>query len=281
MVKYSSQVSTPTERNTVIQNIESLVFKSEKGNPATSSLLVAEKFGKRHVEVLDAIRGILQNVDNQVVENSTTCKSMFYETSYIDVNGIDRPLFIMNRDGFTLLAMGFTGEKALKFKLDFINAFNEMESKLKQLLDFSNPDTVLMLVQNWKDEQEKRIAAESQVYQQQEIIEIKNDEIKGLLPDAEYARETLRSVSTFTTTQIAKELGMSAKALNRKLCDMKIQFKVNEQWVLHAKYQGKGYTETTTYTETVNDVTKTYHLTVWTEKGRKFIFELLKVEAAA
>ena len=123
--------------------------------------------------------------------------------------------------------------------------------------------------------------AQSKISRQVEIIEIKNDEIKGLLPDAEYTRETLRSVSTFTTTQIAKELGMSAKALNKKLCDMKIQFKVNEQWILYAKYQGKGYTETTTYTETVNDVTKTYHLTVWTEKGRKFIFELLKVEAAA
>ena len=53
----------------------------------------------------------------------------------------------MNRDGFTLLAMGFTGKKAMNFKLEYIQLFNKMEQSLKHL-DFSNPDTVLMLAQN-------------------------------------------------------------------------------------------------------------------------------------
>lgn len=58
---------------------------------------------------------------------------MFEETTYInDQNGQEYPIFIMNRDGFTLLAMGFTGKKALKFKLDYIAAFNAMEKALKE-----------------------------------------------------------------------------------------------------------------------------------------------------
>ena len=97
-----------------------LVFKSEKGNPVTNSLLVARKFEKEHRHVLEAIRELLQRAENQVAEKKETCKSMFYETAYIDENNFERPLFIMNEDGFSLLAMGFTGEKALSFKLDFI-----------------------------------------------------------------------------------------------------------------------------------------------------------------
>lgn len=98
-----------------------LVFKSEKGNPVTSSLLVAEKFDKEHKHVLDAIR-------NLVADNSAA--KYFYQTTYAN-RGKFYPQYIMNRDGFSLLVMGFTGDKALKFKIDFIEAFNAMESRLK------------------------------------------------------------------------------------------------------------------------------------------------------
>ena len=144
-----------------------------------------------------------------------------------------------------------------------------------------NPDTLIRLAQNLKDEQQKRIAAETNAFQMQEIIEIKNSEIKELEPDAKYARDTLKSISTFTTTQIAKELGMSAVTLNKKLRDYGIQYKVNDQWVLYAKYHGKGFVETSTYTEIKDGISKTYHLTVWTELGRKFILGLFKKDEAA
>ena len=87
-----------------------------------SSRQVAENFGKRNVEVLDKIREILS------VENSTN--EFFKETTY-SYNGRMLPEYLMNRDGFTLLAMGFTGEKALQWKIKYINAFNEMEQQLK------------------------------------------------------------------------------------------------------------------------------------------------------
>lgn len=128
-----------------------LVFKSDKGNPVTTSLLVAEKFEKQHIHVLRDIDSLKKDISNFGL--------MFFESTYSDSYGRPQRMYIMNRDGFTLLAMGFTGKKAMNFKLEYIQLFNEMEQTLKQL-DFSNPDTVLMLAQNWKEEQQKRIEAE-------------------------------------------------------------------------------------------------------------------------
>lgn len=88
-----------------------------------SSKDIAEHFGKDHKNVLQNIRDIL------VAENSAT--KFFQETSSV-YRGQEFPLYLMNRDGFSLLAMGFTGKKALQWKLKYIEAFNEMEETLKQ-----------------------------------------------------------------------------------------------------------------------------------------------------
>lgn len=73
----------------------------------TNSLLVAEKFGKRHDHVLRDIKNVIDSTQN--------CAQLFIESSYHDSQGKEQPMYIMNRDGFTLLAMGFTGKKALEF----------------------------------------------------------------------------------------------------------------------------------------------------------------------
>ena len=88
-----------------------------------SSKDLAEHFGKAHKDVLENIRNIL------VAENSAT--KFFQETSSV-YRGQHFPFYLMNRDGFSLLAMGFTGKKALQWKLKYIEAFNEMEETLKQ-----------------------------------------------------------------------------------------------------------------------------------------------------
>lgn len=88
-----------------------------------SSKDLAERFGKAHKDVLENIRNIL------VAENSAT--KFFQETSTV-YRGQQFPFYLMNRDGFSLLAMGFTGKKALQWKLKYIEAFNEMEETLKQ-----------------------------------------------------------------------------------------------------------------------------------------------------
>ncbi|MCV6045546.1 Rha family transcriptional regulator [Enterococcus faecalis] len=97
----------------------------------TSSLQVAEVFEKQHKHVLEAIDELKQGV----AENSA---HLFYEDTYIHPqNKQSYRQVIMNRDGFTLLAMGFTGQKALQFKLKYIEAFNQMENHIKEQLDTS------------------------------------------------------------------------------------------------------------------------------------------------
>lgn len=105
--------------------MNNLVFKSKNNQALTNSLLVAEKFEKKHKDVIEVINNILSRAENSAVF------SMFVKSSYIASNGKENPMYIMNRDGFTLLAMGFTGDKALQFKLDYINAFNQMEETIK------------------------------------------------------------------------------------------------------------------------------------------------------
>lgn len=103
-----------------------IVFKGQNDQVLTSSLLVAEKFGKEHQHVLRDIRNLTEGV------TKIGDTPMFVETTYIhEQNKQEYPMFIMNRDGFTLLAMVFTGSKALEFKLEYIKAFNEYQILLE------------------------------------------------------------------------------------------------------------------------------------------------------
>lgn len=88
----------------------------------TDSRSVAEHFGKQH-------KNVLQTIENLAAENPAT-KLLFYEATF-ENRGKQYPMYLMNRDGFSLLVMGFTGAKALEWKLKYINAFNAMEKALK------------------------------------------------------------------------------------------------------------------------------------------------------
>ena len=101
-----------------------LVIMHDK-QAVTTSLRVADVFGKRHDNVMQAVGGLLKNQDTQQMFVSGTLTN--------EQNGQEYPMYYMNRDGFTLLAMGFTGKEALKFKIQYIQAFNAMEATLKRL----------------------------------------------------------------------------------------------------------------------------------------------------
>lgn len=102
----------------------------------TTSLQVAENFDKQHNDTLKAIRSLQEDVGN--------FSQMFFETNIPDSYGRDRTGYFMNRDGFMLLAMGFTGKKALEFKLKYIEAFNQMEKHIKET-QFPINNTKLLL----------------------------------------------------------------------------------------------------------------------------------------
>lgn len=126
---------------------------------------------------------------------------------------------------------------------------------------------------------QRRLEANKQQLQMARgTIEQQQEEIKQLQPKADYTDEVLQSTSTFTATQIAKEFGMSAVTLNTKLRQLGVQFYQSGQWMLTAKYQGKGYTDMriAKYVDSRTDEVKTSQSLVWTERGRLFISTLSK-----
>ena len=110
---------------------------------------------------------------------------------------------------------------------------------------------------------------------QGETINLLTNEVKQSVPKIKCFNEYISSEGTYTTTQIAKEYGWGAETLNKKLKEMGIQYKQNGQWLLTAKYDGKGYTKSIprTYTR-LDGTTGTQMQTVWTSKGREFIHSL-------
>jgi Rha family phage regulatory protein len=113
---------------------EQLVYLSKKSTPITDSRKVAEKFGKKHFHVLRNI----ENLKAQLSENEHETKFGFMfckaEMSVTVGNGATRKdsFYVMTQDGFTLLTMGFTGSKAMQFKLQYIGEFNRMKAELKK-----------------------------------------------------------------------------------------------------------------------------------------------------
>lgn len=101
-----------------------IVLSMQSGEPVASSRQIAENFQKNHNHVLRDIDSLKKDVSN--------FGQMFFETTAPDSYGREQRAYLMNRDGFTLLAMGFTGKAALEWKLKYIAAFNEMEKKLTE-----------------------------------------------------------------------------------------------------------------------------------------------------
>lgn len=178
----------------------------------TNSVLVAKKFGKEHKHVLDAIRELIKGC----AENSAD--PMFEETTYIHPqNGQTYPMFIMNRDGFTLLAMGFTGDKSLRFKLDYIKAFNAMEETIK------NPHRIPQTLP-----EALRLAADQaeRIEKQERLIEHKDGIIGKLQPLADFAKTAFTSDTLVSISQAAKilKLPFGRNTLFKKLRESGVFF---------------------------------------------------------
>lgn len=102
----------------------------EHDEAVCSSLEVAEKFGKRHDKLIAEIRRMYSDLIGKGYPQNGGAK-FFFEASY-ENRGKQYQMYLMNRDGFSLLVMGFTGKKALDWKLKYINAFNQMENYIRE-----------------------------------------------------------------------------------------------------------------------------------------------------
>lgn len=102
--------------------MNNIILSTQNGEPVASSRQIAESFEKNHRDVLRAVDSLKEDVRNFA--------QMFFETDTPDSYGRPQRTYLMTRDGFTLLAMGFTGKAALEWKLKYIAAFNAMEKEL-------------------------------------------------------------------------------------------------------------------------------------------------------
>ena len=172
--------------NDIIQ--AEVVYKTNRGTPVTDSVKVARVFEKQHKNVMKSIRNILgsaQNLANQ---------KWFAETTYMDAQGKRQPMFLMNRDGFSLLTMSLTGEKAMAFKVAFIEQFNRMEQAIKELAPATPaiPQTFAQAL---------RLAAE-----QAETIEAQQKQLEAQAPKVAFATAIINSPSSCGIDELAKLL---------------------------------------------------------------------------
>lgn len=96
-----------------------------KNQVVVSSVQLAEHFDKRHCDILRLLNALLRSANKQRLSKH------FFKSNYKDETGKNNTMYLMDRDGFSLLVMSFKGEKALKWKLDFIDAFNAMEQEIR------------------------------------------------------------------------------------------------------------------------------------------------------
>lgn len=216
-----------------------------------------------HKNLMAKIRNELETLKSLGIEGVLN----FKQSSYVNSQNKTQPCYSLNRDGMLQI---LNSESAL-VRHKTIDYINNLENKIKQLT------TPSYLIQDsierakaWIKEEEQRRALELETKQQKQII----GELK---PKADYTDIILKSTDTITVTQIAKDYGMSAKALNSKLHELKVQFKQSGQWFLYSIYHDKGYTKSeTTYFQKKDGTRGSSMNTKWTQKGRLFLYDLLK-----
>lgn len=157
----------------------------------------------------------------------------------------------------------------------------------------ADPDNAIRLLTALKEERKALKAANKQIAvledqkkayhsENRRLLKLKDRQDKIILEQAplvEYAQNVLDSYDTFTSTQIAKELGMSAQALHKLLNDAGVMFKHGSQWFLYAKYQAKGFVKTREHTYQRKDGrTGLFLTTVWTEAGRMFVRRVVQLK---
>lgn len=206
------------------------LVKVIEGQVVVDSREVAKNFGKAHGDVL-------KSVDVLVRENSLT-KNMFYEDSR-EYRGQQFRYFVMNRDGFSLLVMGFTGSKALEWKIKYIQAFNAMEKALTErnmqgLKASTTPagdaledavkakEAILKLVTGIKD----GMATLQALEYAERLHGISMEPLRGLLPAAEH------KIASFNPTQLGVHIGLKAQAVNKLLAERGWQKREGKKWRL-------------------------------------------------
>ena len=222
--------------------------------------------GKDVAEVLGysnpqkAIRDHVDEEDRTVNESFTVNGTM---ASLINESGLYSLVLSSKLPGAKAFKRWVTSEVLPSIRKHGLYAIDEI---------IANPDMAIAALQALKEEREKRLAAElDKAVLTQQVAELR--------PKASYYDLILRCASLLSVTEISKDYGMSAKAFNKKLHELRIQYQQSGVWFLYAEYQDGGYTQTKTQNFCRSDGTQGARTHMyWTQKGRLFLYERLKAE---
>lgn len=246
------------------------IFENEKFGQVRILEIENEPYfvGKDVAEILGYTNTRKALIDHVEEEDKTSNKTL-------RVNGTN--LTLINESGLYSLILKSKLPQAKQFKRWVTNEVLPSIRKhgaymtdevLKEAL--TSPDFLIKLATELKEEKEKRIALEID-------NNIKAQQIGELKPKADYVDKILKSKSLMNVSQIAKDYGMSATKFNKILHELKVQYKQAGQWLLYSKYHDKGYTHSETFNFTnKNGINETNLTTKWTNKGRLFLYNLLK-----
>ena len=237
-----------------------------------TSLQIAEITGRRHTDVMRAIRN-MEPAWEKVSERK------FALAEYQDEQGKPRPCYSLNKEECLYIATEFNDEARAKL----IKRWKELEEQHQKP---SVPQNYLEALKSLvKAEEEREQLALENRKQQQEIVTISKENmelgsrITEMLPKVSYYDKILQSNATMTITQIAQDYGMSAVRMNKELESMRIQHKVRGQWILYGQFLTGGYVHSRAVdiirSDGRHDVK---YNTEWTTKGRIFLYDALKAK---
>lgn len=180
--------------------MKELVFKGESNQVLTNSLLVAEKFGKEHNKVIRDIQNLSCSDEFRAAN--------FGVSSYISLQNKELPMYVMTKDGFSFLVMGYTGVKAGMFKEEYIKAFNKMEETIKNG-GFNVPKSFREAL---------LLAAEQQevIENQQKQIEEKNAKIEADKPKVLFSEAVTASNKSILVRELAKLITQNGYQIGEK-----------------------------------------------------------------
>ena len=224
-------------------------LSNEQGDVMFCAKDVAEALG--YINSRDALKKHVESVDKTTVAIRDTGSNYKTQAIFINESGL-----------YALI---------LSSKLDSAKRFKHWVTS-EVLPSIRKQGGYLMAKQG---ESEKEVMARAM-----EIVKTtlarRDEQIAQLKPRAEYADSVLDSINCITTTQLAKELGMSAQELNRRLCEMRIQYWQSGQYMLYADYARQGFAKSRTRRHVCkHGIVMTEMYLVWTERGRNFIHQLL------
>ena len=236
-----------------------------------SSLEIAKLTGKPHNDVMKAIRAMEPSWE-KVSQGKFSLSSRKVEQPNGGIR--EYPCYELTKTECLYVATKFNDEARAKLVLRWEDLEKKTQVKIITLPDFSNPAEA---ARAWAEQfEQKQIEAKRADEAEQQVLML-TAEVEQMQPKVTYYDTILNNKSTVLITQIAQDYGMSAKAFNKVLYELGIQHKVNDQWILYAKYIGKGYVQSKPVTIThANGIQSVKYNTEWCQKGRLFLYDELK-----